>query len=359
LFPAVHAILTMHASGRLQGDHDNSARYDKCAAESSVSWFPDRSGLCRVSHCSMADSQRQAPCIEQLETELRDAIELEGLSLSYQPQYDIRTGRVCGVEALARLIRGAGDSIAPTVFIALAERAGLICLLGEWALRNGCKTAAQWLAAGVPTPTISINVSPRQICGQFTAEIARALELSGLPGECLELEITENVLLSNTEMALKCMAQWKRLGVRIALDDFGAGYSNLAYLSKLPIDRLKIDGSLIRTMTGGSPDTAIVRTVIALAVNLGITVLAECVETEEQLAMLDEFGCQQAQGYLLTPPASAVHARALMSQRWGARLAGSRPFVVPSEGSGSQFQLHSMWTVLPQDEGAAHGARNG
>jgi EAL domain-containing protein (putative c-di-GMP-specific phosphodiesterase class I) len=257
----------------------------------------------------------------RLESELRDAIEFEELTLSYQPQYDIRTGRVCGVEALARWNRAAGDSIAPSVFIALAERAGLIRLLGAWALRNGCKTAAQWLGAGVPTPTISINVSPRQICGQFTAEIARALELSGLPGERLELEITENVLLTNTDMALKCMAQWKRLGVRIALDDFGAGYSNLTYLSKLPIDRLKIDGSLIRGMTCGSRDATIVRTVISLAVDLGITVLAECVETEEQLAMLDELGCQQAQGYLFAPAASAAAARWLMGERWGARAA--------------------------------------
>jgi EAL domain-containing protein (putative c-di-GMP-specific phosphodiesterase class I) len=257
----------------------------------------------------------------RLKAALRDAIELEELTLNYQPQYDILTGRVCGVEALARWNRAAGDSIAPAVFIALAERAGLIRLLGAWALRNGCKTAAQWLRIGIPTPTISINVSPRQICGQFTAEIARALELSGLPGERLELEITENVLLANTDMALKCMAQWKRLGVRVALDDFGAGYSNLTYLSKLPIDRLKIDGSLIRGMIRGSRDATIVRTVISLAVDLGITVLAECVETEEQFAMLDEFGCQQAQGYLFAPPASAAAARWLMSERWGARAA--------------------------------------
>jgi EAL domain-containing protein (putative c-di-GMP-specific phosphodiesterase class I) len=260
-----------------------------------------------------------------LESELRDAIECDGLSLNYQPQYDIRSGRVCGVEALARWIRAGGDSIEPSVFIARAERAGLIGLLGAWALRNGCKTAAQWLAARVPVPTIAINVSPRQICEQFTTEIAQALELSGLPGDRLELEITENVLLSNTDMALKCMAQWKRLGVHIALDDFGAGYSNLSYLSKLPIDRLKIDGSLIRGMIRGSRDTTIVRAVISLAVDLGITVLAECVETEEQFAMLDELGCQQAQGRLLTPPASAAQARALMGARWGAREAVQAP----------------------------------
>jgi diguanylate cyclase (GGDEF)-like protein len=265
------------------------------------------------------DVVQHAHARRRLEIELQDAIALDGLSLCYQPQFDIRSGRVCGVEALARWVRADGDTISPSVFISLAEQAGLMPLLGAWALREGCKTAAEWLAGGAPTPTVSINVSPRQICEEFTSEIALALELSGLPGEHLELEITESVLLINTEMALRCMAQWKSLGVRIALDDFGTGYSNLAYLSKLPIDRLKIDGSLIRGISTGSRDTTIVRSVISLAVELGITVLAECVETEEQLRILDNLGCQQAQGYLLTPPTSAAKARRLMGERWGAR----------------------------------------
>jgi EAL domain-containing protein (putative c-di-GMP-specific phosphodiesterase class I)/CheY-like chemotaxis protein len=266
------------------------------------------------------DVVQHAHARRRLEIELQDAIALDGLSLCYQPQFDIRSGQVCGVEALARWVRADGDTIPPSVFISLAEQAGLIRLLGAWALREGCKTAAEWLAGGAPTPTVSINVSPRQICEEFTREIALALELSGLPGEHLELEITESVLMINTEMALRCMVQWKSLGVRIALDDFGAGYSNLAYLSKLPIDRLKIDGSLIRGIsTTGSRDTTIVRAVISLAVELGITVLAECVETEEQLRILDNLGCQQAQGYLLTPPTSAAEARWLMGERWGAR----------------------------------------
>jgi EAL domain-containing protein (putative c-di-GMP-specific phosphodiesterase class I) len=265
------------------------------------------------------DVVQHACARRRLETELRDAIALDGLTLCYQPQFDIRSGRACGVEALARWVRADGGSVSPAVFISLAEQAGLIRMLGAWALREGCRTAAEWVAGEAPAPTVSINVSPRQICEQFTSEIALALELSGLPGEYLELEITESVLLINTEMALKCMAQWKRLGVRIAPDDFGAGYSNLSYLSKLPIDRLKIDGSLIRGMSTGSRDITIVRIVISLALELGITVLAECVETEEQLSILDKLGCQQAQGYLLTPPTSATEARRLMGEKWGAR----------------------------------------
>jgi EAL domain-containing protein (putative c-di-GMP-specific phosphodiesterase class I) len=133
-----------------------------------------------------------------------------------------------------------------------------------------------------------------------------------MPPEQLELEITESVLISDTELALDCLAQWKRLGVRIAIDDFGAGYSSLAYLSRLPVDRLKLDASLIRNMTSVPKDAAIVRSVVALGRELGFEVLAEGVETDEQLAMLREIGCAQAQGFLLGRPINASAMRALL-----------------------------------------------
>jgi EAL domain-containing protein (putative c-di-GMP-specific phosphodiesterase class I) len=168
---------------------------------------------------------------------------------------------------------------------------------------------------------VSVNVSPYQISEAFTAEIAAALETSGLPAEQLELEITESVLVSRIDEARKCMSQWKNLGVRIALDDFGTGYSSLSYLARLPFDRLKIDGSLIGGITSGSKDTSIVRAVVSLGRELGFTVLAECVETEEQLQILRNLGCQQAQGYLMSPAAPADDACALMGSPWGARVA--------------------------------------
>jgi diguanylate cyclase (GGDEF)-like protein len=255
----------------------------------------------------------------QLETGLRHAIQRNELTLHFQPQFDIRSGRVCGVEALARWFRRDGGEIAPSVFIPVAERSGLIGQLGAWALRAGCGAAAHWESSGAPLATMCINVSTQQISESFTAEIEHALATSGLPAERLELEITESVLIGDADRALDCLAQWKRLGVRIAVDDFGTGYSSLSYLSRLPIDRLKMDRSLIHGMTMKPKDAAIVRAVISLGRELGFTVLAEGVETEEQLDMLAILGCQQAQGYLLTPPASVTQVPSLMGQRWGAR----------------------------------------
>jgi EAL domain-containing protein (putative c-di-GMP-specific phosphodiesterase class I) len=254
-----------------------------------------------------------------LESGLRDAIHREELNLYYQPQYDMRTGQACGVEALARWFPAGGAGIAPSTFIPLAEQTGLIGPLGGWALRAATKAAAEWLDDTSRSPLVCVNVSPLQIREGFTAEIAQALEASGLPPDRLELEITESVLVTNIDLALKCLAQWKALGVRIALDDFGTGYSSLSYLTRLPIDRLKIDGSLIRGMTTESRDTIIVRAVISLCREFGFTTLAEGVETEVQYAMLDDLGCEQVQGYLLARPAPLAEARDLMQKRWGTR----------------------------------------
>jgi diguanylate cyclase (GGDEF)-like protein len=266
-----------------------------------------------------SDVVREAHQRRQLETSLRNAIEHNELVLHYQPQFEIRTGRLCGVEALARWYPRNGKVISPGEFIPIAEQAGLIDALGAWALRDGCKTAAEWTSGGSVVPTLCVNVSTQQICEEFTSVIAHALSSSGLPPERLELEITESVLLADAADALSCLAQWKRPGVRIAVDDFGTGYSSLSYLSRLPVDRLKMDRALIHGMTLQAKDTAIVRAVISLGRELGFAVLAEGVETEEQLEMLDSLGCQQAQGYLLTPPIPAAEARTLMWRRWGAR----------------------------------------
>ena len=268
-----------------------------------------------------ADVVRKAHQQRRLETELRDAIQSAQLTLHYQPQYDLRTGRSCGVEALARWYRADGQTISPTVFIPIAEEAGLIGDLGTWALGSACRTAVRWTRDGVRLPVLSVNVSTQQICPAFTGIIKHALEASGLPAERLELEITESVLIGNVDLTLDCLASWKRLGVRIAVDDFGTGYSSLNYLSRLPIDRLKMDKSLIQQMTTQAREATIVRAVVTLGRELGFTVLAEGVETEEQLAMLVELGCQQAQGYLLTPPTLADRAAVLMGKRWGQRQA--------------------------------------
>jgi diguanylate cyclase (GGDEF)-like protein len=306
--------------------------------------------------CHTDDAVQRGHARRGLESSLRDAVHREELDLYYQPQYDIRSGQACGVEALARWFPADGVSIAPSTFIPLAEQAGLIEPLGAWALRTATMAAAEWLddtsyaptaAVGTlarPPLVVCVNVSPLQICEGFTADIAKALEASGLPPDRLELEITESVLVTNIDLALKCLAQWKALGVRIALDDFGTGYSSLSYLTRLPIDRLKIDGSLIRGMTTDSRDTIIVRAVISLCREFGFTTLAEGVETDVQFAMLDDLGCEQVQGYLLARPAPLAEARELIRRRWGARPDASM--------QGETVKPASAWPSLKAPEGA-------
>jgi EAL domain-containing protein (putative c-di-GMP-specific phosphodiesterase class I) len=254
---------------------------------------------------------------------LREAIERNELSLHYQPQYRSVDGRPCGVEALARWIPSNGPSIAPTVFIKQAERAGLISALGQWVLREACKTAMAWRLPGDEPPILCVNVSPHQICPEFSGILGQALESTGFPAARLELEITEGILIENPEFALERLAQWRQLGVRIALDDFGTGYSSLSYLSRLPVDRLKIDRSLIQRVITDAKTAAIVRALISLGNDLGFAVLAEGVETEAQFELLLRMGCRQMQGYLLTRPVPACQVETLLTRRWGARQTNS------------------------------------
>jgi len=265
------------------------------------------------------DVQLQAQRRLELETGLRNAIQHHELSLHYQPQFELHSGRACGVEALARWFRPDGETIAPALFIPLAEQTGLITTLGAWVLQEACTTVAGWRSPGGRPPTLCVNVSTQQICGEFATIIARVIELTGFPAARLELEITESVLIKNADLVLECLTECKQLGVRIAVDDFGTGYSSLSYLSRLPVDRLKLDKSLIHSMTSEPKDAAIVRALISLGAELGFAVIAEGVETEGQFQMLNDLGCQHVQGYLLARPTCAAEARALLTRRWGDR----------------------------------------
>jgi diguanylate cyclase (GGDEF)-like protein/PAS domain S-box-containing protein len=279
------------------------------------------------------DVERHARHRLGLEMGLRNAILQNELILHYQPQFEVPSGRVCGIEALARWLRSDGEMVAPSVFIPLAEHTGLITALGAWVLEEACETVAAWRGPGVEPPTLCINVSTHQICSGFSSTIARVIELTGFPAERLELEITESVLITNAQLVLECLAQWKRLGVRIAVDDFGTGYSSLSYLSVLPVDRLKLDKSLIQSMTCEPKNAAIVRAVISLGDELGVAVIAEGVETEEQFAMLQRLGCRQVQGYLLGHPTCATEARAVLTSGRGACAAMNPRAVCAVSGS--------------------------
>jgi diguanylate cyclase (GGDEF)-like protein/PAS domain S-box-containing protein len=237
-----------------------------------------------------------------LETALRHAIDREEFRLYYQPQRSLEDGRVVGAEALVRWERPGVGMVPTQEFIRLAEENGVIVGLGNWVLRTACRQAVAWGKVGLHV-RIAVNVSVVQLQqSDFVAQVRSALTLSGLPSHCLELEITEGAFVADLLDALDKLHQIKALGVELAVDDFGTGYSSLSYLKQMPVDRLKIDQSFVRDIPGSADDCAIVRAILAMASNLNLQVIAEGVESEEQLAFLHDEGCQEIQGYLLSPP---------------------------------------------------------
>jgi EAL domain-containing protein (putative c-di-GMP-specific phosphodiesterase class I) len=247
------------------------------------------------------------------------ALQCQSLSVQYQPQFDVKTGRGCGVEALARWKLPSGEIVAPSVFIPAAERMGFIRSLGAWMLRSACETAYPWCSRDAQRTTLSVNVSPLQIDGQFSEVIGRTLEKIGFPAKQLELEITESALIENPDATIEYLKQWKELGVRIAMDDFGTGTSSLSYLSRLPVDRLKLDQSLVHRMTMDKNAAAVTRSIVSMGAELGMDVIAEGVETEQQLKMLIDLECPRVQGYLLGRPMPAQQAHLALRKAWGNR----------------------------------------
>jgi EAL domain-containing protein (putative c-di-GMP-specific phosphodiesterase class I)/PAS domain-containing protein len=268
-----------------------------------------------------ANVEAQTAVKEQsrLGANLGDAMQRHSLSLQYQPQFELHTGRGCGVEALARWTLSTGQIIAPSVFIPLAERVGMIHALGAWVLKAACETAYAWCSRDAQRTTLSVNVSALQINEEFCTVIGRTLKESRFPAKHLELEITESALIGNTELTIECLKQWKRLGVQIAVDDYGTGYSSLNYLSRLPVDCLKLDQSLIHRMTLDAKSKTVMRSIISLGADLGIDVIAEGVETEQQLQMLEDLGCPRGQGFLLARPMPPTQAQVALRKPWGNR----------------------------------------
>ncbi len=239
-----------------------------------------------------------------LETSLRQAIVQQEFVLHYQPQVDVASGDIVGVEALVRWDHPISGLIAPLRFIPLAEETGLIIPLGEWVLFAACAQAKTWSErVGMPPVTMAVNLSPRQFRQEKLAEHVRAvLDATGLAPALLELEITESALMENAEQAIATLSALKALGIRISMDDFGTGYSSLAQLKRFPIDKLKIDQSFMHGIPQDRSDMEIAATIIAMARNLHLKVLAEGVETEAQLAFLQIHACDAYQGYLCSRP---------------------------------------------------------
>ncbi|TCT21356.1 EAL domain-containing protein [Thiobaca trueperi] len=241
-----------------------------------------------------------------LDARLRRALANGEFVLHYQPQFESQSGALIGCEALVRWLSPEEGMISPARFIPLAEDTGLIVPLGEWVLRTACAQGRVWLDAGLPALTIAVNLSGRQLQQpDLVQRVADILEQTGLPGERLKLELTESMIMGSGDQTLDLLRAIKALGPRLSIDDFGTGYSSLAYLKRFPIDELKIDQSFVRDIPQDESDMEIAATIIAMARNLHLKVIAEGVETPEQLAFLTSQGCHACQGYLLGHPVPA------------------------------------------------------
>ena len=255
-------------------------------------------------HFFTAEMNRRALERMAIERKLRRALERGEFTLHYQPQIDLRTGRMVGAEALVRWKDPeSGEMIPPARFIPIAEENGMIVPIGEWVLREACRQMADWRKMGLPEIPVSVNLSMAQFRQKDLSETVRTiLHQYGIAPSNLELEITETAVMQDADTAIALLKEMKEMGVRLAMDDFGTGYSSLSHLKRLPIDKLKIDQSFVRDIAHDPEDAAIVGTIISMARSLKLKVIAEGVETDKQLAFLNQHGCDHGQGYYFAPP---------------------------------------------------------
>ena len=271
-----------------------------------------------------AEMNLRAKNKQELEHALRGALERNEFALHYQPKVDLRTGAWTGVEALLRWDRPGHGMVLPGLFIPSLEQTGLIVQVGAWALREACHQLARWEKQAIGPFAVAVNVSALQLGGEsappgptdcipttILSAIRDCFEDSLTPLGLLEIEITESAMMADAEQNIVMLHQLKALGVRLSLDDFGTGYSSLSYLARFPLDAVKIDGSFIRGITTSPHDASITQAIIEMSHQLGMKVIAECVETAEQADYLHEKGCDEAQGYYFSPPLAAIELEAL------------------------------------------------
>ena len=240
-----------------------------------------------------------------LENDLRKAIENEELVLFYQPQVDTLSGQVVGAEALLRWQHPEQGLIPPFRFIPLAEEMGLIAVMGDWVIREACNQVKAFAEKGINLPKVAVNVSALQFTPSFSRRVKALLEETGVDPCILELELTEGVVMGDTSASVKALAELRELGVSLSIDDFGTGYSSLSYLSRFPLDELKIDRCFVVEAANSPEDASLVRAIIAMAKGLGLKLVAEGVETDQQYAFMTEEGAHVIQGYMFSPPVPA------------------------------------------------------
>ncbi len=256
------------------------------------------------------DARMQAR--RRLELDMRQALARREFLLHYQPQMNLENNRLTGCEALIRWRHPERGTVSPVDFIPLAEEIGLIVPIGEWVIRQACRDAAAW-----PAPlSVAVNVSPAQFKSERLVEtILSALSTSGLPAKRLEVEITEGVLLQESEKTLQTLHRLRALGVRVSMDDFGTGYSSLSYLRSFPFDKIKIDRSFVKDLAAKPDGDAIIRAIAGLGKSLGMTTVAEGVETHDQMQRIRAEGCTDVQGYLISKPITADDLLTLLGKQ--------------------------------------------
>ena len=251
-----------------------------------------------------------------IEIELRKALACDQFYLVYQPQYNIKTGEIIGVETLLRWQHPEMGIISPATFIPIAEKSGQIAEIGEWVIAQACRQIQIWDDLGLPQLVVSINLSRRQlVISDLASSVQKILDDYAIDGSRLEFEITESAIVDNYEMVYSNLLKFKKMGIAMAIDDFGTGYSSLVNLKQFPLSRLKIDQSFVRDVIVDSNDEAIIRATIALGTSLGLTIIAEGVETKEQCNFLLREGCEQAQGFLFSKPLLAEDVTDLLTYR--------------------------------------------
>ncbi|HEX2828360.1 MAG TPA: EAL domain-containing protein [Burkholderiales bacterium] len=248
-----------------------------------------------------------------LESQLRGALERNELVVYYQPVVEAATGHISGMEALVRWNHPEVGLLSPGKFIEIAEETGLVVPIGAWVLARACEQQRKWVEQGLPPLRVAVNLSPRQFLHRHLIDdIVKVIRETNADTSCLELEITESTVMHNAQRAAALLSQLKEMGIRVAIDDFGTGYSSLAYLKRFPIDSLKIDRSFVADVPGDTGNTAITQAIMAMAHSLGLKVIAEGVESEEQLAFLRQHGCEELQGYYFSKPVTAEEATKML-----------------------------------------------
>ena len=269
--------------------------------------------------CQLYSPGMNATILERLalENDLRHALERNELEVYYQPIVNVQSGEITGAEALVRWHHPTRGLVSPDDFIPVAEESGAIVPIGQWIFAEACRRAQEWRSSGLGMLRVSVNLSARQLQQEdLVTQLAAILAETGLPLDLLQIEITEGAVMKNVDFIIETLTELRKMGIRLAVDDFGTGYSSLSYLKRFPIDSVKIDRSFVRDLATDPNDAAIVTTIIAMARSLNLKVIAEGVETVDQLDFLRRRGCDDFQGYLVSPPIPAkAFQRLLMRSR--------------------------------------------